>query len=417
MNILLVNPPVWWYHGTHLQLNPSLGLPILGRVLQNAGHTATILDMEYYHTEPDALINSSNVNISDYDYVGITCLTSNRKAVRAVVDSIKGKTKIVIGGPHATIEPEEVLSYGADLVVTGECEGNIVGLLESDATGVVSGARMDIADIPTPLWERHFPAPNKYFGNLPYVASPEGIIQFTRGCPFSCIFCSNPIFQRQKIRYRPVTNILNEVSVLVNDYGIRSLFSYDDELIGTPFPKGWSENLCDGLHDVGVLWKSQGRCSEKYITSELMRRLYHGGCRAIMWGVESFSQKVLSKINKQITVADIWHTLKVSRDAGISNWVFTMIGNYSETEDDLAITAESLREAYSRGLIQWRQTTIATAMPHTKFERLQKDEGWYVSAPEDGKQMAQLYYDTPFLTADMMAKWAERFEYACPRGY
>ena len=163
-----------------------------------------------------------------------------------------------------------------------------------------------------------------------------------------------------------------------------------------------------------MIWKAQGRCSTRYISVPLMEEAYAAGCRVIMWGVESFSQRVLDAMKKDCTVEDIWHSLACAKKAGIKNWVFTMIGNHGETEEDLRITAGGLRRGYQEGLIDFRQTTIVTALPGTEFWDIQEREGWLIDAPDTGPQMNQVYRDTPWLTRQQIRKWLRVFDTVCP---
>jgi radical SAM superfamily enzyme YgiQ (UPF0313 family) len=125
---------------------------------------------------------------------------------------------------------------------------------------------------------------------------------------------------------------------------------------------------------------------------------------------------VLKAIKKHTTPDDIWHTLRLARDAGINNGVFTMIGNYSETDEDLAMTCDALSRAYQEGLVQYRQTTVCTGMPGTPLEKLMKDEGWWREPPTSGKHWGQQYFPTPWLSTDSIVHWLRRFEEVCPRG-
>ena len=87
------------------------------------------------------------------------------------------------------------------------------------------------------------------------------------------------------------------------------------------------------------------------------------GCELIMWGVESFSQNVLDNVKKNNTPADIWYSLELAKEAGIKNCVFTIIGSYKETDEDLAITAAALKKGYENRLIDYRQTFQAKIIP------------------------------------------------------
>ena len=198
--------------------------------------------------------------------------------------------------------------------------------------------------------------------------------------------------------------------------GCQNIYVYDDELFGTKIPAGWMSEVADLLEPLRLNWVTQGRCSEKYVTPELMQDARRAGCKVVFWGVESFSPKVLQAIKKHLTPDDIWHTLRVAKEAGIKNAVFTMIGNYQETVEDLAHTAEQLEKAYNEGLIDYRQTTVATVMSGTELERIQKAEGWYAEPPHSGRDLLDAHTGTPWLTPQQIDSWMYQFARACPVG-
>jgi radical SAM superfamily enzyme YgiQ (UPF0313 family) len=162
--------------------------------------------------------------------------------------------------------------------------------------------------------------------------------------------------------------------------GSRNVYVYDDEMVGVKVPAGWMSEIADRIQDLaqaGLMWVTQGRCSRHHITLDLLRDMKRAGCKTVFWGLESFSPKVLRAIKKVLTPEDVWHTLRLSREAGIENGIFTMIGNYQETAEDLELSITELEKAYKEGLIQYRQTTVCTVMPGTQLEEIQKREGWY----------------------------------------
>jgi radical SAM superfamily enzyme YgiQ (UPF0313 family) len=222
------------------------------------------------------------------------------------------------------------------------------------------------------------------------------------------------IFGGQKTRYRPVDMIVKDMTTL-KDQKVRNVYVYDDELVGMKHPDGWMREIADRIEPLKLKWVTQGRCSRKYIDLELLQDMKRAGCRAIFWGVESFSNRILKATKKGITTDDIWHTLRLAKEAGIDNAVFTMIGNYQETDDDLALTAEGLKQAYIEGLVQMRQTTICTPMPGTELAKLAAAEGWYSEAPDFGPQMLQ-HAATPWLDERRMRFWQQEFTNVCPVG-
>jgi len=416
---MLFNPPVFSWMGQHYDLNPALGLPILSAVLNRAGHPCEVVDLEARGRSPTDLADAFKGQRDRWpDWVGFTALTASARGAQESIAALRAvgfDRPIVVGGVHATLDPDSALDWGADLVVTGECEGNIVELLEGNARGIHAGKPLPMADIPAPDWAHHTPQPTLYGSNLPFLGKPEVITMFSRGCPHRCIMCGNPVFGKQRKRFRPVANILAELSDL-KARGAHALFVYDDELIGTRHPVGWWDSLTDGMAPLGLLWKTQARCDPRYVTRPLLDAGYRAGLRILMWGVESFSQPVLTAMKKDTTPEGIWQSLRTCKEAGIENFVLTMIGNYRETEEDLALTARELGRGYREGLIDYRQTSVVTALPNTEFWDIQKREGWWVQPPEVGSQMNTAYLSTPWLSAERIDYWRRKFDEMCPVG-
>ena len=424
MRIQLLSAPAHYYTGQPpYRLNPQLGLPILAAVLEWAGHTAQVYDLEALAFTPQRLAAQYDAQRGNWpDAVGFTCNSYNRRGVKDCIAALRGvgySDYITVGGPWATLRArgsiDEAESWGADSWVAGECEGNVVRLFEERLTGIVQGQPAPIASIPSPLWAKHHPSPMTYGGNLPLgnSAPPQSISMWSRGCPHSCTFCGNVVFGGQKIRRRPVAAVYEDMAAL-KAMGAKSVFVYDDELLGMPgrAHNGWLTRCCEAIAPLGLAWQCQGRCSAEWIQPDVLAAMAKAGCKAIMWGVESFSQRVLDAMHKGTTEADIWHTLRAAKSAGIGNWLFLMVGNYGETAADLAYTHARLREAMREGLVQWRQVTVCTPMPGTPLYETAAREGWLVEAPETGSQMHQVYQPTPWLSARDIRYWGAQLEAA-----
>lgn len=412
MKIQLFNPPVHHYAGVWYRMNPGLGLPILAAALHEAGHQVQVYDLEALGVTPQQLAKQFDAQRKRWpDAIGFTETHHNRRGVRECITALRGigyEGYVMVGGPEATLNPEEPLDWGADAVAVGETEGNVAELFEMQPAGIVAGRSADISAIPGPLWSVHHPAPTQYYGNLPDVGKPEGIAMWSRGCPHNCTFCGNPVYGHSRIRRRPATAICADMAAL-KELGCKAVFVYDDEIPGAVGGDDWLEEVCARIAPLGLTWKCQGRCTER-LERETLQAMYDAGCRAVMWGVESFSDKVLEDMSKHTTSADIWHTLRLAHDVGIGNWLFLMVGNYRETMADLEHTEAELGKAVREGLVQWRQVTVTTPVPGTELYETAKAEGWLVEPPEVGPQMNQVYQRTPWLSEREITHWKARLE-------
>ena len=417
MRIQLFNAPTYHYAETHYRLNPGLGLPIIAAMLDQKGHQVEVWDLEALRISPASLRQGFAAQRDRWpDAVGIHCNSYNARGAREVVETLRQVSfegYIVVGGPHVTIagNADQGLTWGADCVVVGECEGNVERVFAQRQQGVVQGVPLSIDEIPSPLWKKHLPRPVTYLGNQPKIGHPEGISMWSRGCPHGCVMCANPVFGGRKTRHRPAENIREDMQAL-RALGARSAFVYDDQLVtGNGRQGDWLRGVCEQLAPLRMTWKCQGRCSEK-MELETLKAMRAAGCRAIMWGIESFSDGVLENLRKDTTEADIWHSLRLAKQAGIGNWAFLMVGNYGETAADLEYTEKQLARAQREGLVQWRQVTVCTPYPGSKLWSMAEAEGWLVEPPEVGPQMGHVYAPTPWLTKKQIAFWKRRLEMA-----
>lgn len=406
----MYNPATFYYANRTARAYPVLSLPILSAVLNKAGYKTDVVDMEALQ-----MIPGTSFYPPWPDVIGFTCITQSAPGVKQSIKELRGKEytgRVVVGGIYPTLYPEEVMGWGADLVVTGECEGNIVQLLESGVRGVHKGEGVAIEDVPIPDWDNYAPGMDMYTGNLPMVRNRPGITMWSRGCPYSCIFCENKIWQKRTTQYRPVANIHSEMMDLMNRKR-KDIFIYDDELVGGKMPDGWMGEVADRIGWMGFNMVTQGRCSAKYITPELMRDCKRAGINTIFWGVESFSQTVLDALKKHTAVDDIWHTLKVAKDAGIKNGAYIMVGCYKETPEDAEITRAALEKACKMGLIDYPQVFIMSVMPGTEIERISQDEGWYSQIEFTRSQKRAMDGGTPWMSKQEILDWRRSMRKVC----
>jgi hypothetical protein len=168
----------------------------------------------------------------------------------------------------------------------------------------------------------------------------------SRGCNYRCKFCVDRLAICQGIyRERSIGNVVKEVIHLRESYDIKGLYFCDSSL-NASLPRLTS--LCNGLIEVEkkighpLFWGGDIRASP--LTKEVLKRMYEAGCRYLMFGAESASDKILRAMGKGVTVQNMAKAFTWAKEAGI--WVFTywMVGYPGEEADDLIESIRFLQE-------------------------------------------------------------------------
>jgi len=396
MKILLINPPYTAEErygkdlGKFGPLNEPLGLAYLAANLERAGHDVSILDAPALEIQNDGIC--ANVGKNGYDLVGVTMLTPMYHRSVGVVRAVKHRFPdicIVVGGPHPTILPVETLNENQEIefVVIGEGEVillNLVNAIENktdikkvagiayrkiDQVVVNDPSPMvtDLDELPLPA--RHLLPMQAYHITRSRTRSKHAFtVSVARGCPFNCAFCCR-IFGR-RVRHHSVARIINEINILFDEYGAREINLEADTLTVN---RKFIHSLCDALIDSGLSQKITWTCESRIDTvdTDILRKMKKAGCWQISYGVETGSQRLLNLIHKDITLAEIEETFKLTQKVGISIRSFYMLGIPTETRE------ESLKTiAFAKKLdASWSQFTLFTPFPGTELHDLAAKEG------------------------------------------
>lgn len=258
--------------------------------------------------------------------------------------------KVIVGGPHASAIPERAISeLNCEAACFGEsewtfleyCQGKtlskIDGLAYKDKKGKIhkNNARAleeNLDNFPFPA--RHLIDLEKYAGTVQFgfVCKPGEIttqINSSRGCPFTCTFCADHATFQRRTRYRSTENIVAEIKMLKDKYGIRSII-FDDVNFTTEEVR--VREICAAIKDLKIRWSCQLRVK---ISEETLRAMKNSGCEVVSFGVESGSQKVLNKVQKGITISMIEETFKIARRVGLRTKSYFIVGLPGEEWDDL----------------------------------------------------------------------------------
>jgi anaerobic magnesium-protoporphyrin IX monomethyl ester cyclase len=351
-SVLLIYPYFRPKHDRSTFRFPPLGLGYIASSLRRAGCSPTLLDCTFLDKD-DALKQALD---ADADIVGIYSMVTMRDESLWFARHLRGCCELLIaGGPLPSADPGAFLNH-FDVVVVGEGEKAAVEILRAYESGsdfrsnlrsikgiayrqdgqVVLTPKRDLED---DLDRIAFPA-RDIFPNQMYIDhwkkrfgySTTTVIT-TRGCPFSCEFCSNAVFG-VSYRERSEKNVLDEVEEALS-LGYDRIHFADDVFT---LNRKRLLRLCDEILSRGLdfLWECLGRVdSIDRTTAEAMKR---AGCRRIFFGIESGDDSVLRLMNKKITTSDARKAVEAAQSAGLKTGAFFILCYPGETDDTVLRT-------------------------------------------------------------------------------
>jgi radical SAM superfamily enzyme YgiQ (UPF0313 family) len=338
---------------------PALGLLYVAAALK-PHFSVEILDLTF--KEEDEVARA--LKAKKPRVVGVTANVVCREAAgRAIKQAKAAGATVVAGGPDpSTYEDLYLGEYGADYLVQGEAEITIrelVGaLLEGQAPeqvqqipglvflkeGKVSRAPArqmvkDLDSLPMPAWdmidlEPYFAAWRKRWG---YTSLH---IMTSRGCPFSCNWCSKEIFARSFRQHSP-QRVVDEMLLLRDHYGVDRIWLADD-IVGPN--KKWMKKWHAEVMERKAQMPFECLTRVDLVDETSIQQLKDIGCWKIYYGAESGSQKVLDAMHKETKLEEIYQATKLTKAAGIQVGFFIMFGYLGETLEDIRLTEKMLAD-------------------------------------------------------------------------
>lgn len=336
---------------------PSIGLAYIAAVLAQENVETRILDLRRIPLTWQELLNRA-LRESDPHIVGITSMSPTFRNASHIAYHVKQalpQRTIVFGGHHVTFEYREVLEQNAwiDAVVLGEGEQTMRELVnrlrcggEIDDTirGIAFRRRGEVAvsrprEFIKDLDSLPFPEPYSITMNPEPYATAR--ILSSRGCPFSCKFCSEAGFYNQTVRYRSPRNVVDEVELKYNKYRFRQ-FMFSDDLFLLNLDR--VTQICAEIksRNLQIEWA----CNTRVDTAPraVFEAMYDAGCRALFVGVESADGGVLRAMDKRSRIENVIKGIKLARSIGLKVSAGFIIGHPGETKQTIRKSIALARE-------------------------------------------------------------------------
>jgi radical SAM superfamily enzyme YgiQ (UPF0313 family) len=269
---------------------------------------------------------------SRVDLVAITVCTANSLPAYEIADTFRARgVRVIMGGPHTFFFSEEAAEH-CDAVGIGEGETIWKKMLEDAANGGLkkfyrAEGSHDLKNLPFPRYDLLDFRRYSRFKTL--------AVQTSRGCPFRCDFCSERFFLGNSYRFRPVSEVIDEIKEARGKY----FFFADSTFAGK---KEHSIELMEALTPLGIRWSalwSANLCRNR----QFMDLAKKSGLLHLNIGMESIYQATLSAMNKRANKVGYYsEILKSLRERGISYSLNFVFGYDSEDESIFRATLRFL---------------------------------------------------------------------------
>jgi radical SAM superfamily enzyme YgiQ (UPF0313 family) len=272
---------------------------------------------------------------TDADLVALSFFSGFAPEAYRLAREFKARGKrVVAGGPHATFAPEEALEH-CDSVVVGEAESAWAGLLADAEAGRLrrryEGEALPLDGVPTPRYDL-----------LPRGFFVRRVVQATRGCPFSCSFCTVPALN-PGFRTRPVAEVIEDIRYdrFRRWWQRKVVWFWDDNLT---IKRRYARELLAAMVPLRRWWLTQASMdiADDAALLDLMER---SGCIGIFFGIESFGAESLEDAHKPQNKAQSYRArIRALHDRGICVMAGFIAGFDGDTPETIAAMARQLYE-------------------------------------------------------------------------
>jgi len=408
MKVLLVVPNIEGRVGS-----PPLNIALLSSFVNNqTEHKAHIADLTFYKRDWKQYLKYE-IEKEKYDLIGISVVTFDFFQAIEIAIFIKKNyhIKIIFGGVHAILMPDEVLRHAAvDMVCTGEgenvlkeildnsleCHG-IKGIWYKDNGKIIKNEQRKIIEnldkLPFPDWSDF--QLEKYF----LVNNNHLTLMVSRGCPYNCTYCSNhalkKVLKGKYVRFRSVDSVIEEVGRAIHlyyDRGFRYIYFIDDIFI---LDKDWTLEFCKRYQERGYdkLMKWTVSVRANLVTEEILTALKKAGCYQVGMGIEAANDYIRNAIyKKNISKEQVDNAVKIIKKSGLQLSTQFIIGAPCETIEMMEDSLKMAKKINADTVM----FSILMPLPGTDIKKKCEDERLIM---EQDLKHSQIMYSSPVITS------------------
>jgi len=413
VKVLLLNAPPLKRFGIVGQIYPPLGILYLVSYLRIKNNNFEIKVIDGYHEKNTDEVVQKLTSFSPH-ILGISFTTQAATGAYEVIRLVRQKLNevfIVTGGPHPTIYPaESLIKSKADVVVMGEGEITFSELVNRlyknsnyyDLEGIAYAKDIsvqinkprslikDLDSIPFPARDlldlRRYPGYHykKTSWDTSYISG--------RGCPYNCVYCSNPVWKFCKpwMRLRSPQNIADEIEYLKTEYGVREFYDQTDAFNGSA---SWAKKVCDEFirRGLGIYWKVQ--MTVENIDEDLAQKMVQAGCWLGLIGIETGNDATAKGILKKTSRVSAGKSLSILKKYGMKTFALLMAFNVWEENgvlkyEDMNDTLNTLN--FAKQLVREKKVDIIS---------------WSLTTPYPGSRLYEIAKRHQLIPGGSEGKW------------
>lgn len=385
-----------------------LSLLICASLLENEGFEVKVIDREVENASDDAILSMAEkydkIFLSSSDVDRWQCPNLDYESFVRFASGFENKQELYLMGAHGTLYPQQFLNMtGARGIIREEPEwavkeiacgrplSEIAGLTYRDSSKTCTNPDRpsgNLDSLPPPAF--HMVDLEKYYYEL--MGNRFAILEGSRGCSFSCTFCSLTMYGKG-VRTKSTGKLIKEI-LSAKQAGVKNIYFIDLEFT---INKKLVCELCELLiqNPTGIQWTCQTRTD--LVDEKLLQQMKQAGCVLIHYGVESGSQRVLDSVEKRLKIEKIEEAFRLTRKAGIETTAFFMVGLPGESEDERRQTlafAQKLNPTYA-------SFHVANPYPGTKLgDRFDTDQIFpeFFGRSEEDKKTLNRFAQHAFLS-------------------
>jgi radical SAM superfamily enzyme YgiQ (UPF0313 family) len=345
--ILLINPPFNILKENY-DSSISVGLLCLASYLDEKGIEVKIVD----GARQKGYLDLIKKELPQIDLVGISVMTTQVAPALEISRLVKEFNKdipVIWGGLHPTFFPEQTVKHPLiDVVAIGEGEETLLEVVQRQPFEKIKGIAFEKRDgvqinperpllgfenLPLPKWHL---MPQEILENLALVPTHT-----SRGCPHQCAFCVNAI-RKNRWRARNPERVLEDLEIIKKQpyFKNKPIRFWDEDFF---VDKQRVMAIIQGMieNDLNLAWETTIRADyldKSFLDEASLADLKKSGCYLLSFGAESGSERILKKIQKDVTIEQIINSAQRCLKHGIIPQYSFMVGLPGETKQDIKQT-------------------------------------------------------------------------------